>query len=301
MHSNKSKPKHNPNFSQSLHFEAIGTHWTIDLPSLEVSNYNEIRRDIAERIELFDKTYSRFRSDSLISTMAIHPGVYPMPDDGLSLFSLYEKLYNVSDGKFTPLIGSLLTQAGYDKDYSLVPKEMTPVLRWEDVLSYDAQNITLSSPTFLDFGAGGKGYLIDIIGDILSKHDIHTFCIDGSGDILTRSDTKLRVGLEHPNNDNQIIGVVEIQNESICGSSGNRRKWDRFHHILNPHTRLSPVDILSTWVIAKDTVTADALATCLFLTKPETLLTEFEFEYLLLNANYTINKSAGFHAELYYN
>jgi thiamine biosynthesis lipoprotein len=109
----------------------------------------------------------------------------------------------------------------------------------------------------------------------------------------------LRVGLENPNNFKEVIGVVEIVNQSIAASSGSRRRWANFHHIINPHTLNSPSDILSTWVIARDGLIADAIATCLFLVSREKLEKYFEFESLVLYSDYSISKSEKFNAELF--
>ena len=83
----------------------------------------------------------------------------------------------------------------------------------------------------------GKGYLIDIVGEIVEKNDIHDFFINAGGDIVVKSsgETNKRIGLENPENAKQAVGLVEINNMSICGSAGNRRVWDKYHHIINPN------------------------------------------------------------------
>ena len=52
-------------------FEAIGTHWKIDIPqNTPISKRTILLEEIIATIEDFDKTYSRFRADSLITTMS---------------------------------------------------------------------------------------------------------------------------------------------------------------------------------------------------------------------------------------
>jgi thiamine biosynthesis lipoprotein len=116
----------------------------------------------------------------------------------------------------------------------------------------------------LDFGAGGKGYLIDIIGKIIEDYGITSFSIDGSGDILykTASHKALRVGLENPQQTDEVLGVLPLFNQSVCGSAGNRRRWGKLHHIMNPVT-LKPVEnVLAVWVTAQQALLADSLSTC---------------------------------------
>jgi thiamine biosynthesis lipoprotein len=116
----------------------------------------------------------------------------------------------------------------------------------------------------------------------------------------TQNNESLRVGLENPFQTSQAIGVVTLGNKSLCGSSGNRRSWEDFHHILNPHTLRSPKHISALWTVADSTLLADALSTCLFFVPAQKLLKHFRFEYLLLYPDYSIEKSAHFPAELFY-
>lgn len=269
-------------------FDAIGTRWVIDA---EIDD--RLAREILLTIEGFDRTYSRFRKDSLVVKHSKKPGLPELPDEGKKMLELYRKLYDLTNGLFTPLVGYALTQAGYDSTYSLKPSKITPAPIWSN---------KISEPVLLDFGALGKGRLIDIVGEILSTHGIGDYTIDAGGDILYKnSDKPIRIGLEHPDNPKKAIGYVNLMNQSICGSSGNRRKWDRFHHIINPKTLTSPSDILATWVVSDTAILADAISTCLFLVKPEKLVEEFKFEYLILYPDFSISKSKKLDGELYYN
>jgi thiamine biosynthesis lipoprotein len=285
----------------SYNFEAIGTKWNIDVEDTEHEEHSILKK-IKDRIEVFDRTYSRFRSDSLITKMSGHAGEYILPDDAEPLFSLYKKIYSITEGSVTPLIGNVLSDAGYDAEYSLRPKPLHKPDSWDKVLEYKHPKLTMKKPALLDFGAAGKGYLIDIIGEILEQNGIESYCIDGSGDLLYKNETNkpMRIGLEHPENPKQAIGVATITEGSLCASAGNRRKWGNFHHIINPHTLTSPTDILSIWTIAEDAILADALTTCLFFAKPAKLEKYFRFEYAILAADYTITKSNNFPGEFFY-
>lgn len=283
-----------------MQFEAIGTHWKIDLnTSADVS---ALVLRIRERIELFEATYSRFRKESLITKISEKGGTYTFPEDAEPMWNLYKKLYQLTHGAFTPLIGSLLNEAGYDANYSLTPKELHKPEQWEDVIDdADYPRITLKKPVALDFGSIGKGYLIDLVGEIIEQAGINEYVINAGGDIKHRSasNTPLKIALEHPEDFTMAIGTVEICNESLCGSAGSRRKWGNFHHIMDPRTLASPRHVLTAWTRAKNTITADALATCLFFVSAEELRENFEFEYLLLRPGMAAEGSRGFGAGLF--
>lgn len=283
-------------------FEGIGTHWTIDITK-ELSSEEEalLLDKIKSRIDIFDKTYSRFRTDSLVSKMSEAPGEYSLPDDADKMLTLYKQVYDVTGGLVTPLIGQVLVDAGYDATYSLVPKNPVKPLSWEEVLEWKNPVLKIKKPELLDFGAGGKGYLVDIVSEILESEGIADYCVDAGGDMRQRSGSGegLVVGLEHPEDLESVVGSVKILNQSLCGSAGNRRKWADYNHVINPETLTSPKHILAVWTLADTTLLADILTTALSFVKPEILRENFKFEYLILNSDYTIEKSEGFNAELF--
>lgn len=284
-------------------FEAIGTHWVIDINySLSEPEFTQVKEEIRQRIEVFDKTYSRFRDDSLITKMAKSVGTYPLTPEGRELLQLYKKLYDVTDGSMTPMIGSVLEDAGYDSSYSLQPKTLHTPPAWDDVIELNGDSLRVNQPALLDLGAIGKGMLIDMVARFLNGKHMTSFCIDAGGDIYYQNAGAglLRVGLEHPEHSDQVIGVASILNQSIAASAGNRRKWKEFHHIIDPKTLKPVTTLLASWIIADRAALADALATAVFFVQPEVLRNHFSFSYLLLLPDYTVKKSDDFPGELYY-
>lgn len=284
-------------------FEAIGTYWQIDLPGKLFSSQIDLFKElILKKIESFDLRYSRFRVDSWVKKMEKLSGKFELADEDFILFDIYRKLYWISGGSFTPLIAKVLVQAGYDEKYSLKAGNIDSLSSWEDVMEMDFdRQIFLSKPTLFDFGACGKGYLIDLIGSIFEDNGVGSYCIDAGGDIRHRDSRNnlIKVGLENPTNIEQAIGVVEIGNKSICSSALNRRSWGEYSHIIDPFSLRSPRGILGTWVIADETLVADALATALFLVKSDKLVDNFDFEYAILYSDYKVEFSKGFGGEFF--
>lgn len=283
-------------------FEAIGTHWQIDIPEeLSPSVFSAIENVILERIAVYDEAYSRFRDDTLVAKMAEREGVYELPDDAPPLFSLYEQVYSLTEGKVTLLIGKVMEEAGYDKEYSLISKKLHTPPTISEVFSRDGNILTMKKPALIDIGAAGKGYLVDLVGEVLEAQGVHSYTIDAGGDITHRSIsvTPISIGLENPNNTSEVIGVVTLGNQSIAGSAGNRRAWGKFHHIIDPTTLESPTEILATWVVADTTLLADMLATCLFFVPASVLTPHFSFAYVILYKDFSIERSADLNAEFF--
>jgi FAD:protein FMN transferase len=285
-----SKPKTAKVPAQPVHhfaFEAIGTQWWIGIyQALADDALGSLQRSINHRIEQFDQTYSRFRADSLVTQISRQAGIYHLPPDSRPLLELYRQLYESTGGLVTPLIGQTLSDAGYDAHYSFQPKDLTPPPRWDDVMAYADCTLTTTRPLLLDFGAAGKGYLVDLLGIVLSKHGVQHFCIDASGDIYCQGlDTPLTIGLENPDASDEVIGTIAVRNNALCGSATNRRAWKSYHHILDPQT-LTPVQrVRATWVLSKSTLLADGLATALFFVEPHLLQQSYQFDYCVLGGD----------------
>lgn len=283
-------------------FEAIGTQWVIDIADPPTVDRTVFLKRLTDRIAAFDSVYSRFRSDSLVSAIAKKPGVYVVSADAQQLMDWYQQLYVFTGGMVTPLIGRAIEQTGYDAVYSLHPETVIEdVPAWEDALLYEFPNLTVRTPVVLDFGAAGKGYVVDILSHMIRHAGSNNFCVDGSGDIYVASDKNipLRVALEDPEDTTKAIGVAEVVNASLCASSGNRRTWQGYTHILNPKLKKSPEDILATWVVADTALHADGLATALFLVEPDMLTPHVSFEYSILYTNRSVQFSKNFPGELF--
>ncbi|MFA5945533.1 MAG: FAD:protein FMN transferase [Patescibacteria group bacterium] len=289
--------------SEQYQFEAIGTHWTIDiLGEVPIVSMHQLSISIDARIAEFNKTYSRFRADSLVSQIAKAKGVYAFPEDAGPLFALYERVYKTTNGRVTPLIGQVMVEAGYDAKYSLVEGNLSTPPTWAEAMQFDPGTNTLEvfqDGVLLDFGAAGKGYLIDIVSELIEREGFSSYIVDAGGDIRHRGTEPIRVGLEHPGDTSMAIGIASLSNKSICGSAGNRRAWGRFHHIIDPFKLESPRHIIAVWTLADSTILADAMTTALMFAEPAQLQQKFVFEYLLMFADSSVEQSAGFPAELF--
>ena len=295
-------PRHSTRSRQtlpaSLRFDAIGCPWQIDtLEPLDDATVDELNA----RIEAFDVTYSRFRDDSLISRIEREPGVHAFPDDAAALFETYRKLYSATNGAMPPLVGAVLSDLGYDRAYSLRDSgKGTRAPAWDDAFAWDGRALTTVRPVSVDVGAAGKGYLVDLLGEILVRRGITEFTIDGSGDILQHGPNELRVGLEHPLDTTRAIGISVIANQAICASASNRRAWGSgLHHIVDATTGVPTTRIIATWAIAETGLAADALSTALFFTEPADLETEFDFEWVRMYATGRVEFSPQLNGELF--
>lgn len=284
-------------------FEGIGTAWQIHLfqPVAE-HTLEQLKNAVVARVQEFDRNYSRFRDDSLVTQMSRSGEIFALPADAQPLLDLYVEMERLSDGLVTPLIGKTLEEAGYDPEYSLKPGRLTMPPRWDDAVEYDFPKIRLTRPLLLDVGAAGKGYLVDLVAKLLGEHGVSDFLIDAGGDLFYANPggEPMPVGLEDPGAEGEAVGILRLPaDKSVCGSAGNRRRWDRFTHIINPKTLRSPDEIEAIWVLADTALLADMLATALFFVPYDKLRKRYTFEYALLHKGYSLSHSRGFPADFF--
>jgi len=285
-------------------WQALGTNWKLTLwDELSVVTASLLASNAEALTHEFDALYSRFKPNSLVTKLATTIGTIGVPPELVAMLRHYEKLYEVTDGKINPTIGFALEDTGYDANYSLVEQSvLRPVHALPEALTIiDDTQVMFFESVLLDLGALGKGYLIDMVYKQLREAGVERFLIDGSGDIRYYSESKEPIvcGLEDPRDAKQVIGTLTITEGSLCASATNRRHWGNHrHHYLDPHTNKSPRTVLATWVYAPEAAIADGLASALFFVSPESLV-DFYFEYLVVNHEMRIKKSAGFAADFF--
>lgn len=279
-------------------FEGIGTHW-------EISTAEPLDRGLRSRlldiVEQYDRTYSRFRDDSVVAGLSRAAGQCTLPAGAEDLADVFQALYRLSDGAVTPLIGGSLERLGYGSDYGLQPAGAPlPAPRWEDALEWKGRSLTTTRPVLLDIGAAGKGQLVDLLAAEVRRSGLGDFLVDGSGDMLHAGTTPVTVALEHPYDATRAIGTVELAGRALCASASNRRAWgDGLHHVLDGTTGEPVRTVVATWTMATTALVADALATALFLVPPESLEPEFDFDWLVVFSDGSARHSEAFDGRLF--
>lgn len=288
-------------------FEALGTRWEIETSEpLDP----QVQQRIHERTQAFDATYSRFRPDSLVSQLNAAPdgGRFDFPDDATHLFDLYDRLHALTGGAVDPLVGRDLERLGYDRTYSLTPVS-DPVgdaaqavgrPSWSGDILRDGPSLVTRQPLVIDLGAAGKGYLVDLLSELLRGAGFTEFVVDGSGDLRHEGASGLQVGLEHPFDPRLVIGVANVRGRALCASAVNRRAWgDGLHHVLDARTGIPVQGVVATWVIADEAATADGLATALFFTGADRLAEGFQFSSVRMWGDGRAEVSGNFDGELF--
>ena len=287
-----------PRLPHRLAFEAIGAPWSIETAEPVDS---QLESAIAARIESFDRTWSRFRADSLVSRIAREPGRYRLPPEAGALLEVYRALYEATDGAVSPLVGRSLERLGYDSAYTLRDSgERGPAPEWSSALAWDGTELTAVRPVTLDVGAAGKGYLVDLVAALLREAGHTDFVADASGDLVHAGSEPTRVGLEHPLDTTRAIGIALVGNQALAASAANRRAWgDGLHHVIDATTGLPTSTVIATWVVAPTGLLADGIATGLFFAPAESFAALGAFEWVRMFATGRVDSSPDLQGELF--
>lgn len=285
-------------------YEAMGTHWEIiiwdELPASEIAQIQEL--SLAKTRE-FEQLYSRFIPNSFINQISRTPDTYKVPSDLIEILKIYQEIYTLSEKSINPLIGQTISDLGYDADYSLKPKEKitnSPDLL-KSITILDQETITIHQPCIIDIGALGKGYFIDKLYDLIKSQNITQFLINGSGDVRYSGSTPIKLGLENPKNNQEVIGTIELSSGAFAASGTNRRQWDNFSHLIDANNPFQQNNFIASWVKADTATIADLLATTLIIHPSTQILNHYQPQFCLLNDKFKIKKSADFSAEFFTN
>ncbi|MDR1219173.1 MAG: FAD:protein FMN transferase [Treponema sp.] len=293
--------------------EALGTVCTVNLYEAgSRSVYNEIFsrfREIEDRMSIN-------KDGSEVDAVNAAAGVAPVrvSEDVFEVVEASLRYAELSDGAFDPSVGALVKLWGIGSDDARAPAQeeidaVLPLVNYRNVaLDKDKRTIFLSQPGMtLDLGGIAKGYAADEAVKIIKKHGIQSALIDLGGNIFVygkRNGKKTwRIGVQDPLGErNKGLGVVEIEGDATLVTSGVYERFleidgKRYHHILSTRDG-RPVNngLLSTTIIAKTSMDADALSTAVFALgyeKGEALAISRGVEAIFVFEDKTVRATAG--------
>lgn len=156
----------------------------------------------------------------------------------------------------------------------------------------------------IDLGAVSKGYTTKIVGDYLKSVGIDYYLINAGGNVLAGKSydkDSYKIGIQSPNKDGGIIGVVNGNDISVVTSGGYERNYiydgKVYHHIINPNTLYPSNYMKSVTVVTPDSALGDMLSTTLFLMdidKGMEFLKNYDAEAIWVSNDNNIIKSEGF-------
>ncbi len=144
----------------------------------------------------------------------------------------------------------------------------------------------------ITLGGIAKGYAIDRACKVLLESGVKQALVDIGGDIGAIGTRSWTIAIQHPRQEDEWLGVIELENGAIATSGDYRRYFflggKRIHHIINPKTGRSADECMSVTVIAENCIDADALSTSVFVAGPDKgkeLLDSLEIKGLIVSSD----------------
>ncbi len=215
------------------------------------------------------------------------------------------EIARLTDGLFDPTVGKIMEENGFNRQYltgNVLNSHSAEAVQYHDV-ELDPQNHTLllKKSLIIDLGAVAKGFAIDLAASELKEFE--GFVVNAGGDLfaggVNEKGDPWKIGIQHPYQKEQIIEAIDISDAAVCTSgSYERRNAMRpdVHHIVNPETKSSPCEWVSSTVIAPFAMMADGFSTVSFLMdkeKAKSFLEELSLTGLLITPELELVRVGG--------
>lgn len=234
----------------------------------------------AERVEELDALLSTGDENSEIYQLN-QSGEATLSEEGGYLVERALELYQKTDGAFDIAIYPVMQAWGFPTQEYHVPDDATlkEKLALADVskVNYDKDTRKISfgqDGMEIDLGGIAKGYTSSQIMQIYQDCGVTSGLVNLGGNVQAlgcKTDgSKWRVAIQSPDDTEDYLGILEIENRAVITSGGYERYFEEdgvtYHHIIDPATGY-PADsgLISVTIVSDDGTLADGLSTSLFI------------------------------------
>ena len=275
--------------------QTMGSTYSVTLADAlpNASDLEQLKADTEKLLAKLNHQMSHYQSDSEISLFNKSTSTAPFKVS--SEFSraahFARELYDRSGGAFDPTLGPLINAWGFGpKGRRDKEPEDAEILAAADIcggghfLVTGGNTIVKNIPQLqLNMSAVVAGFAADEVAALLRARGLTNYFVDITTEIVVSGHNPegkpWRIGLETPNaaaaQGEEIEAVLNVSQGAVSTSGDYRNyfedeKGTRFSHILDPHTgRPIQHHLGSVTVVAGNGITADGLATTLFVMGPD--------------------------------
>ncbi len=251
---------------------------------MTVSAYGEHAQEAvdqaAQEIERLDALLSTGNNESEIAQLNQN-GSGKLSEDAGYLMERSLELYQETDGIFDIAIYPVMEAWGFTTQNYRVPEqqELSELLKLTDVsdIKYNAEKLEVTfgkNGMKVDLGGIAKGYTSSRVMDIFKDCGVKSGLVNLGGNVQalgTKTDgSKWRVAIQSPDDEEDYLGILEIQDKAVITSGGYERYFEQdgktYHHIIDPATGYPAQNgLISVTIVSEDGTLADGLSTSLFI------------------------------------
>jgi thiamine biosynthesis lipoprotein len=193
-----------------------------------------------------------------------------------------KEISELSEGGFDITVGPLIELWRKAREKKIPPSEEEVKLKL-DLVNFKNIEIDQGGKVFLkkkgmaiDLGGIAKGYGVDRAFDVLRSLGYKNLIVNAGGDLRaggSKNNQPWSIGIQSPRESQKILKRISISDMAMA-TSGDYEKFfiyegKRYHHIFDPRDGFPAEGCQSVTIVTKDCVTADALATAVFVLGPE--------------------------------
>jgi thiamine biosynthesis lipoprotein len=274
--------------------------------------------DEMDRIEALTTTWRSSSEVSRINEAAGREAIKVSPDT-LAIIEKSLWVSQLTDGGFDITVGAYkgLWKFDEDNDGSLPdPREVErrhALVNWHDIIvDHAASTVMLRRPgQAITLGGIAKGYAVDAAVRAIRAGGLRDFIVHAGGDLFAagrRGDREWRVGIQDPRGPHgKIIFELSLSDQAF-NTSGDYERYIlrdgvRYHHILDARTGFPARRARSVTLLARDSFTADALDTGIFVVGAERGMKIVdgvpELEAVIVDDKNQVHISPGLHGRLF--
>ena len=244
-----------------------------------------------DEIARIDQKFNSKVSESIIGKLnSSENKSVKLDDEGKYLFNELNKIYEFSNKKYDITIEPLLKTWGFGEIEKLSLPTEEEIKKAQEVIDFskvklDGDNLIIEDPVkSIDTGSFLKGYAVQKAKEKLKEAGIKSAFITSISSIdvigIKPEEKPWRIGVQNPQAPDKILGVVELNNESM-GVSGDYQTYveidgKRYHHILDKTTGYPITDKKMVLVICDNAFIADMYSTVFFTMPIEKIISYAE-------------------------
>lgn len=276
-------PSHPANLYK-FHQAAMGTVVEITLVSEKQDTAQKAALQAFQEIKRIEYLMSPWVESSDVSRINRSAGrnEVKVSQETIEVIKKAKEVSTLSDGAFDITVGPLVQPWRKARERGVPPdteaiRQILSLVDYKDVMISDSGKIFLKKRgTAIDLGGIAKGYAVDRAFELLKHLGYRDLVVNAGGDLRvggSKPEGPWSIGIQHPRDPEKIMARISVSDTAVA-TSGDYEKFfihqgKRYHHILNPKTGFPAEGCRSVTVLHGEAMTADALATAIFVLGPE--------------------------------
>jgi len=264
----------------------MGTMFNIEMYSASSAQASKAAEAAFARAEELEQIMSDYRADSELMRLSREGSTAPFPvsSDLYDVLAKSQWTSELSGGVFDVSIGPLvgLWRSARKSKHLPDPGEISKAKALVDYrnIELDPARHTVflkRAGMMLDLGAIGKGYAADQMLAVLQSQGINHAMVVAGGEVVVGEpppgNSGWKVGIDTADADAESLPCTLLLSAAAVSTSGDEHQFlelngHRYSHVINPKSGWALEGESSTTVMARDSTTADALATAFSLMSP---------------------------------